>query len=186
MAATEREKMMAGELYDAYDAELVEARARVRRLLWRYNGSDPDDVPARRAMLAEMLGSAGVEPWIEPPFFCDYGLNIHAGAHLYLNFNCVILDCARIDIGDDVLIGPGVHIYAATHPVSPEERASGPELARPVAIGSRVWIGGGAIVMPGVTIGDGTTVGAGSVVTRDLPPYVVAAGNPCRVVRSLR
>src|SRR5689334_18434354 len=119
MTRTEREKMLSGELYDAYDPELTEARRRARRLLRQLNSSDPDDDDGRRAVLRDLLGSAGETPWIEPPFFCDYGLNIHAGAHLYLNFNCVILDCARIDIGDDVLIGPGVHIYAATHPVSP-------------------------------------------------------------------
>jgi maltose O-acetyltransferase len=185
MAPTEREKMLAGEPYLSTDPELSAARLRARRLVRRFNDSEPDDEAGRRRLLAELLGSAGPEPWIEPPFHCDYGVNIHVGARLYMNFGCVVLDCARIEIGDDAFIGPGVQIYAATHPVEPALRLHGPEMARPVTIGHQVWIGGGAILLPGVTIGDGTTIGAGSVVTRDLPPGVVAAGNPCRVIRPI-
>ena len=183
---TEREKMLAGELYNAYDPELTELRVRARRLVRELNDLAPGDRAGNERVLGELLGSVGPASFIEPPFRCDYGANIHAGSGLYMNFDCVVLDCGRVDFGDDVLIGPGVHIYAATHPLDPDERAAGPELTRPVRIGSRVWLGGRVVVMPGVTIGDGTTVGAGSVVTRDLPPYVVAAGNPCRVIRALR
>jgi len=128
----------------------------------------------------------GPDAWIEPPFHCDYGTHLYLGARVYMNFQCVVLDCSRVDIGDDVFLGPGVHVYAAMHPLDPDQRIRGPELARPVKIGAKVWIGGGTILCPGVTIGEGTTVGAGSVVTKDLPPYSLAAGNPCTVVRQLR
>jgi maltose O-acetyltransferase len=124
--------------------------------------------------------------WIEPPFFCDYGEHIRLGARVYMNFQCVILDCNLVTLGDDVFLGPGVHIYAATHPLDPDERIKGPELGRPVTIGAKVWIGGGSIICPGVTIGEGSTIGAGSVVVKDIPPYVFAGGNPCRVIRNLR
>jgi maltose O-acetyltransferase len=183
---TEKEKMLAGELYLASDPQLAAERLACRKLLWDFNQSAPDDEPARAALLERLLGAMGEKAWIEPPFFCDYGSNIAVGARFYANFECVILDCARVEIGDDVLFGPGVHVYTATHPVDASERARGLELARPVSIGSRVWIGGGAIVLPGVSIGDGTSIGAGAVVTRDVPAGVVAAGNPCRVIRQLQ
>jgi maltose O-acetyltransferase len=183
---TERDKMLAGVLYDASDPELAALRVRARRLLRQLSDADPGDRSVHRGVLGELFGTIGPDSWIEPPFYCDYGVNMHAGRGLYMNFDCVVLDCGRVDFGDDILIGPGVHIYAATHPIDPDERADGPELTRPVRIGSRVWLGGRSVVMPGVTIGEGTTVGAGSVVTRDLPPYVVAAGNPARVIRALR
>jgi len=186
MARTEKEKMLAGEPYLSGDPELAAGRARARRLLRAFNQSDPDDEERRLGLLEELFGSLGPGAWVEPPFFCDYGSFIHAGARLYLNFNCVVLDCNRIEIGDDVLVGPGVHIYAATHPLQADERTSGVEAAHPVRIGSKAWIGGGAIICPGVTIGEGTTIGAGSVVTRDVPDHVLAAGNPCQVIRSLR
>lgn len=183
---TERDKMIAGELYDASDPELAALRLRARRLMRQLEDADPGERSEHRRILGDLFGAIGPDSWIEPPFRCDYGVNIFAGSGLYMNFDCVVLDCGRVDIGDDVLIGPGVHIYAATHPLDPDERAEGPELTRPVHIGSRVWLGGRVVVLPGVTIGDGTTVAAGSVVTRDLPAYVVAAGNPARVVRTLR
>jgi maltose O-acetyltransferase len=186
MTATEHDKMLAGEAYDGSDAELVAMRLRARRLIRDLNNAEPGETQVATRILGELFGSLGPGGWVEPPFRCDYGANIHAGDRLYMNFDCVVLDCGRVDIGDDVLFGPGVHLYTALHPLDPEQRATGPESTRPVRIGSRVWLGGGVIVCPGVTIGDGTTVGAGSVVTRDLPPYVVAAGNPCRVLRSLR
>jgi maltose O-acetyltransferase len=182
---SERDKMLAGELYDASDAELTAMRRNARRLVRELAEVENSDRAAHQAVLGRLLGTVGPNAWIEPPFRCDYGVNIHAGRGLYMNFDCVVLDCGRVDFGDDVLCGPGVHIYAATHPLDPDERAAGPELTRPVRIGSRVWLGGRVVILPGVTIGEGTTVGAGSVVTRDLPPYVLAAGNPCRVLREL-
>ena len=119
--------------------------------------------------------------WIEPPFQCDYGTQIHLGARVFINFQCVILDCNPVTIGDDVAFGPGVHIYAATHPLDPDERIKGPELARPVTIGAKAWIGGGAIILPGVTIGEDAIVGAGAVVQRDVPPRTVIESPPQRV-----
>lgn len=182
---SELDKMLAGALYSSSDSELVSMRNRARRLCRSFNETDPGDRAGRARVLGELLGSVGEGVWIEPPFFCDYGTHISMGRDVYVNVNCVILDCARVRIGDQVQIAPNVVIAAATHPVGAAERAKGPEMAYPVTIGNRVWIGAGAIIGPGVTIGDDTTIGAGSVVLEDVPPRVVAAGNPCRVVRSL-
>src|SRR5262245_34868911 len=185
MVATEREKMLRGELYLASDPELVAARIRARHLWRTYNGIDPEEAAARRDVLEQLLGAVGAGVSIEPPFFCDYGSHIVLGAEVFINFNCVFQDCSMITIGAQTQLGPAVQLYTATHPIDPVARVAGPELARPIDIGSRVWIGGGAIVLPGVTIGDDTVVGAGSVVTRPLPPRVIAAGNPCRVLRQI-
>jgi maltose O-acetyltransferase len=182
---TEREKMLQGELYLASDPELVEARVRARRLFARFNASDPADAAGRVALLRELLGGLGVDAWIEPPFVCDYGTQITLGARVFVNFHAVMLDPAAITIGDEAQLGPNVQLLTADHPRDPAERAAGPELGRAITIGPRAWLGGGVIVLPGVTIGEGTIVGAGSVVTRDLPSRVVAAGNPCRVIRSV-
>lgn len=179
----EFERMLAGELYDARDPELVRRRIRARRLAREFNASHEDDKGVRASLLAELLGGVGTGVQVEPPFFCDYGSRIRLGDHVAVNFNCVVLDCAAVRIGDHALLGPSVQVYTAGHPVDPAERRRGLESAAPVTIGEDVWIGGGAIVCPGVPIGSGTTVGAGSVVIRDLPPGVLAVGNPCRVVR---
>ena len=185
MGATEREKMLSGALYDAADAELRAMRLAARRLTHAFNHAEPDAREQRKGILGELLAAVGDGTWVEPPFHCDYGRHIELGAGIYVNFNCVILDCNRVRIGDQAQIAPNVVISAATHPVDAAERCRGPELAFPVTIGRRVWIGAGAIIGPGVTIGDDTTIGAGSVVVRDVPAGVVAAGNPCRVIRSL-
>ena len=182
---TERELMLAGEMYLSADPALRAMRRRARRLLRQLNQAAEDEDARRAELVRELLGAIGDQGWIEPPFYCDYGCNIYVGARLYANFNCVILDCAEVRLGDDVMLAPGVQIYTAYHPIDAQARISGRELARPVTIGSRVWLGGGVIVLPGVTIGDETVVGAGSVVTRSLPAGVVAAGNPCRVLRAI-
>jgi maltose O-acetyltransferase len=182
---SEREKMLAGELYLAADPELARARVRARRLWQRYNALDPEATAAREALLTELLGAVGAGASIEPPFYCDYGTQISLGDGVFVNFDCVFLDCNTITVGARTQLGPAVQLYTATHPVDAAARAAGPEQALPIAIGADVWIGGGAIVLPGVTIGDETVVGAGSVVTRSLPPRVIAIGNPCRVVRPL-
>jgi maltose O-acetyltransferase len=182
--ATEKEKMLAGELYDPLDPQLARERARCRDLCQRLSASREEQTQERRAILAELFGYP-TDVWIQPPFFCDYGSNVVLGAKVFFNFNCVVLDVMRVDIGDNVLIGPAVQIYTAMHPTSAAERRRGLEFAKPVAIGSDVWIGGGAIICPGVTIGDRTIIGAGAVVTRSIPPDVFAAGNPCRVIRHL-
>lgn len=181
---TEREKMLAGELYDPLDAELVEARLRARDLLAVLNATREADETGRRRVLRDLFGSGGDTVWLQPPFYCDYGTNIHLGEKVFFNFNCVVLDVCEVRIGARTLFGPAVQIYAASHPLDAELRKTR-ELGKPVTIGSDVWVGGGAIVLPGVTIGDRAVIGAGSVVTKDVPAGVVAAGNPCRVVRAI-
>jgi maltose O-acetyltransferase len=182
---SEKQKMLAGEAYLSSDPELVHDRLLCRRLLHRFNHGEPPDDARMAEVLKELLGEAGENTWIEPPFHCDYGYNIHVGAGFYANFSCVILDTARVDIGANVFFGPGVHVYTATHPLDAEARVAGAEYAFPVRIGARAWLGGGTIVLPGVSIGEDTTIGAGSVVTRDVPKGVLAYGNPCRVIRTL-
>lgn len=182
---TEKEKMLRGELYDASDPQLVQERLRARELLKALNDSRADEHDKRQALLGELLGAMGEAVHVESPFYCDYGSNILIGNRVFLNFNCIILDCNVVRIGDNAQIGPAVQIYAATHPLEAAERIKGPELGYPITIGDNVWIGGGAIIGPGVTIGDNTTIGAGSVVLRDVPADVFAAGNPCRVIRQL-
>lgn len=181
---SEREKMLAGEPYDPADPELVAARARARELCWALNASGDADTAASRRILAELFGAGGERVRLQPPFFCDYGRNIELGDSVYFNFNCVILDVCPVRIGDFSLFGPAVQIYTPLHPLDAAARR-GRESGKPVTIGSDVWVGGGAIILPGVRIGDRAVIGAGSVVTRDVPEDVFAAGNPCRVIRSL-
>jgi maltose O-acetyltransferase len=182
---TERQKMLGGELYLAADAELVALRKQARRIVKTYNNTTEEETEMRIQLLNQLFAKVGSNVEIEPPFHCDYGSNIYVGDKFYMNFGCVILDCNQVEIGDNVLCGPYVQIYAAYHPTSPEIRLSGQELAAPVKIGNNVWIGGGAIICPGVTIGDNTTIGAGSVVVKDIPANAIAVGNPCQVIRHL-
>jgi maltose O-acetyltransferase len=184
---TEREKMLAGELYLAADPELVALRVRARELTARLNALPPSASAADRDVaLREVLGHVGEQAYIEPPFFCDYGVNIRLGRAAYLNTGCVVLDCGLVTIGDQVKFGPCVQVYAAHHPIDPTARRTDPrELASPITIGNNVWVGGGTVILPNVTIGDDTVIGAGSVVTKSLPARVVAVGNPCRVIRQL-
>ena len=183
---SQRQKMLAGELYLASDPELVALRARARQITRAYNNTTESERDVRRALLNRLLGRMAPKMEIEPPFRCDYGTNIFIGDNFYANFGVVMLDCAEIHIGDNAFLAPNVQLYTAHHPLDPQIRASGLEAATPIRIGDNVWLGGGAIVLPGVTIGDNTTIGAGSVVTRDIPGGVVAAGNPCRVLRELK
>ena len=176
--------MLAGELYDPLDAQLSQERQRARDLCKLLNDSREDQQEERRRILSELFGKA-TDAWIQPPFFCDYGTNTTHGTKVFFNFNCVVLDVMQVTIGNNVLFAPSVQIYTATHPISAAERRTWLELAKPVTIGSDVWVGGGAIICPGVTIGDRTVIGAGSVVTKDIPSDVVAAGNPCRIIRRL-
>jgi maltose O-acetyltransferase len=181
---TERDKMLAGELYDPLDAELVVARHCARELCLDLNATRESQSAERRRILTELFAAGGDDVWMQPPFFCDYGSNITLGKKCFFNFNCIVLDVCRVTVGDHVLFGPAVQIYTATHPLDAELRRS-QEFGKPITIGSDVWVGGGAIFCPGVTIGPQCVIGAGSVVTRDLPPGVFAAGNPCRVIRPL-
>jgi maltose O-acetyltransferase len=181
---TEREKMLAGELYDPLDPELVAARVRARDLCQTLNATREREEDTRRPILVELFGAGGGDVWMQPPFFCDYGSNIFLGTRVFFNFNCIVLDVCEVRIGDFTLFGPAVQIYTATHPLEAELRRS-QEFGKPVAIGSDVWVGGAAVICPGVTIGSRSVIGAGSVVTRDIPDGVFAAGNPCRVIRQL-
>jgi maltose O-acetyltransferase len=177
---SEREKMVSGELYRASDPELVAARLRAQELVARYNASAPADAAAREALLRELFGAVGGAPTVMPRFSCDYGFNISAGRNLFVNYDCVFLDVAPIEIGDDVQIAHAEQLYTATHPLDPAVRRSGLEGGKPIRIGNNVWIGGGAIILPGVTIGVDAVIGAGSVVTRDVPAGVVVVGNPAK------
>ena len=182
---TEKEKMLAGSMYDANDSQLIAERQRARYLCKSLNESHDKDQAFRQRIVTELFGKVGDSLWIEPPFYCDYGSNITLGNKVYFNFNCVILDPALVTIGNNVLFGPAVQIYTATHPTNAFERRTWLEFARSIKIGDDVWIGGGAIICPGVCIGSRTTIGAGSVVTHDVPEDVLAAGNPCRIIRQI-
>ncbi len=179
---TEKEKMLAGELYDASDPVLVEERRRARAWIHRLNVTEYGQAAAYAKIVAALLPNAAADIIIEPPFFCDYGYNIYAGANVYFNFNCVLLDVMPIRIGSNVLFGPSVQIYTATHPLDADERRRELEFAKPVSIGDDCWIGGGAIISPGVVIGARCVIGAGAVVTRDIPADTVAVGNPAKPV----
>ena len=193
---TEREKMLAGEDYNARDPELLAIARRARVLLTELNTIPAAPPEVRLPLLEQLLGDAAEGVWVESPFYCDYGENIYLGAHTFINMNCVFLDSAAIRIGEDGLIGPNVQLYTVSHPLRAADRVVAGWTresnrsryrteAKPIQIGSGVWIGGGTIVMPGVTIGDNVTIGAGSIVTQDLPSNVLAFGQPCRVRQQL-
>jgi maltose O-acetyltransferase len=181
---SERDKMLAGELYDPLDPELVAARARARDLCQALSATREAQQEERRRIVQALFGAGGDSVWMQPPFFCDYGSNILLGERVFFNYNCIVLDVCRVSIGDYTLFGPAVQIYTATHPMNPELRRK-QEFAKPIEIGADVWVGGGAILCPGVRIGSQSVIGAGSVVTRDIPERVFAAGNPCRVIRAI-
>ena len=181
---SDKDKMLAGEPYNGFDSQLVAERTRARELCQALVALPPSHDVARAALLADLFG-ASTNVYVTPPFYCDYGRHITLGRNVYFNFDCVILDVAPVRIGDNVLFGPAVQIYTATHPLDAEARRSGIESGKPIVIGDDAWIGGGAILNPGVTIGARSVIGAGSVVTKDIPDDVFAAGNPCKVIRRL-
>ena len=183
---TEKEKMLAGQVYSAVDADLLKELEEVREVIHRYNALAPSMQEERLSLLKGLLGSIGDEEIIiNQPFFCDYGKQIRVGKHFFANFHFTVLDEAPVTIGDDCFIGPNVSIYTACHSTDPIERNSRREWAEPVTIGNNVWLGGSVTILPGVTIGDNVTIGAGSVVTHNIPANVVAAGNPCKVIREI-
>lgn len=182
---TEKERMLSGKLYMASDPELKAARLRARRLTRLYNATREDQADERTGLLRELLGGVGEDCVIEPTFRVDYGGNIEIGDHFYANFDCIILDVAQVHIGSHVFFGPRVCVYTAGHPIDAGIRNTGLEYGKQVQIGSDVWIGGNTVVAPGVTIGDNVVIGAGSVVTKDIPGGVIAAGAPCRVIREI-
>lgn len=181
----EKDKMLSGELYKSFDAELLAERQRAKEIVFRYNSLQPSMIEERNELLRSLFGSVKGNFFIEPPFRCDYGCNIEIGENFYANYNLVILDCAKVTIGDNVLIGPNVGIYTAGHPLHFELRNEEWEFACPITIEDNVWIGGNVVLNPGVTVGRNSVVGSGSVVTKDIPANVVAAGNPCRVIREI-
>ena len=182
---TAREKMLAGELYLATDPELSDMNLKARQKLDALNFSCSDRENERQEIIKRLFGEIGSNFTVRPPFYCDYGCHILARDNLYINYDCTILDCNLVRLGNNVLLAPKVQIYAAYHPTEPQIRLSGLELAAPVTIGDNVWLGGGVIVCPGVAIGSNVTIGAGSVVTKDIPDNVVAVGNPCRVIKTV-
>jgi len=182
---TEKEKMLLGENYFSNDKELTQDRNKAKQLLYKLNVSEYLMNANARNILKELLPNAHKRIYIEPPFHCDYGYNVQLGERVYFNVNCVVLDAAKVTIGNNVFIGPGVHIYTATHPTDAMERRK-TEFAKPIFIGNDCWIGGNTVICPGVTVGDGCTIGAGSVVTKDIPANSLAVGNPARVIKKLK
>ncbi|MFC5045512.1 sugar O-acetyltransferase [Aquimarina hainanensis] len=194
MSTTEKQKMLAGKIYNSRDPELLEMHHKARKLLSKLNTLDSRDLETRKAILSDLLGNISEGVWVESPFFCDYGENISLGENSLINMNCVLLDVNKITIGKNVLIAPAVQIYTATHPVNPDERlvknptkdqATFTTYGKPVTIGDNVWIGGNSTILPGVTIGNNVTIGAGSVVTKNIPDNTIAVGNPCRIVKKV-
>ncbi|WP_156300441.1 sugar O-acetyltransferase [Streptobacillus canis] len=182
---TEKEKMLSGMLYNPGDKELANDRRRARTLCHRYNNEEPYS-ENRANIMKEIIPSSPEGFTIKGDFYCDYGYNISIGNNVYINYNAIILDCAKVVIGDNVLIGPNLNIYTAGHPSNIETRKSGHEFAKPITIEEDVWIGGNVTILPGVKIGKGSIIGAGSVVNKDIPEKVTAAGNPCRIIKHLK
>ena len=181
----EKEKMIAGLLYNPNDKELFEDRIKAKNLCQEYNLLKPNEFDKKKEILAKLLGKTSKNSLIEPNFYCDYGYNIEIGENFYSNHNLVILDCAKVKFGKNVFIGPNCGFYTAQHPTNPIERNKLLEYANPITIGSNVWIGGNVVVLAGVTIGDNVTIGAGSVVIKDIPPNSIAVGNPCKVIKKI-
>lgn len=183
---SEKEKMLAGEIYDANnDLQLIAERDECKNYCFDFNNTHPSNKEKRKKLIGQLLGKTGENFLVEQPFYCDYGYNIELGENFYSNHNLIILDEAKVIFGDNVFIGPNCSFYTAGHPLDIEQRNKGLEYARPISIGNNVWIGGGVTLLPGVTIGNNTTIGAGSVVTKNIPSNVLAAGNPCRIIRHL-
>lgn len=179
---TEKDKMIAGELYNPLNETLIENRRHARNLTYMYNQTLDEEKTKRHQLLTELFGSLGSQIEVEPHFHCDYGYNIHVGENFYANFNCVILDVCHVQFGRNCMLGPAVQIYTATHPLGSKERISGKEYGKSISIGDNVWIGGGSIINPGVRIGDDVVIASGSVVTKDVDDHVVVAGNPAKVI----
>lgn len=182
---TEKEKMLAGARYDPGDGMLAAERARAKELCHQYNQLPPSQTAERERLLRALLGKTRGTFVIEQPFWCDYGANIEIGAQFYANHGLTVLDGNKVTFGDQVLVGPHCAFYTAGHPLDAALRKQGLEYAKPITVGNNVWIGGNVCVLPGVTIGDNAVIGAGSVVTHDIPPNVLAAGNPCKVIRQI-
>lgn len=182
---TEKEKMLAGKPYLAFGEELSNERQHAKVLNYELNQLHPLDLEKRQDILKKLLGKTGETFYVEPPFRCDYGYNIEIGENFYSNYNCTILDCAKVTIGNNVMFAPNVSLFTAGHPIHSEPRNEGIEYAFPITIGDNVWIGGNVVVNPGVSIGENCVIGSGSVVTKDIPANSIAVGNPCRVIKEI-
>lgn len=182
---SEKEKMLAGKAYQAGDKELANDRLKAREIVFEFNNLPPKQIKQRKQLIKRLFGKTETMFYLEPPFRCDYGYNIEIGNHFYSNFNLVILDCAKVSIGNHAFFGPNVAIYTAGHPLHPHLRNQEHEWAQPITIGDSVWLGGNVVINPGVTIGNNVVIGSGSVVTKDIPDNVFAAGNPCKVIREI-
>lgn len=181
----EKEKMLSGKPYKSFGEELLGERQHAKEMLFEFNNLRPTEINKRNEIIKKLFGKVSDNFFIEPPFRCDYGYNISIGENFYSNYNCTILDCAKVTIGNNVLFAPNVSLFTAGHPIHFEPRNAGIEYAFPITIGNNVWIGGGVIINPNVTIGDNVVIGSGSVVTKDIPCNSIAVGNPCKVVREI-
>ena len=179
------EKLLSCQMYNDFDDDLFQRRVAAKKLFRAYNRTEDDQTETRQKLISELFKSVGKNVWIEPDFRCEFGKNISIGDDVYINFGCVILDCAEVSIGANTLIGPNLGIYAPNHAIDAEERIQGGCIAAPVHIGRNVWLGGDVKILGGVNIGDNAIVGTGSIVTKDIPANVIAVGNPCRVLRQI-
>lgn len=182
---TEKEKMLRGKPYKSFEETLLNERQHAKELLFDFNALRPSEIKERNGIIKNLFGKTGESFFIEPPFRCDYGYNIEIGENFYSNYNCIILDCAKVTIGNNVFLAPNVGIYTAGHPIHYEPRNEEYEYAFPISIGNNVWIGGNTVINPGVNIGDNCVIGSGSVITKDIPANCIAVGNPCRVIREI-
>lgn len=182
---TEWERLQTGLIYNDFDSDLFQRRIAAKKLFRAYNRTEDEEVGLRNQILRQLFKKLGENVWIEPDFRCEFGKNITIEDHVYINFGCVILDCAEVTIGAHALLGPNIGLYAVNHAADAEERISGGCSGKPIHIGKNVWLGGDVKVLAGVTIGDNAIIGAGSIVTKDIPPDVIAVGNPCRVIRKI-
>ena len=182
---TEWEKLQAGQIYNDFDPDLFQRRIQAKKLFRAYNQTADEETDRRRELMQALFGQVGKDVWIEPDFRCEFGKNIVIEDNVYINFGCVILDCAPVFIGANSLLGPNIGIYPVNHALDAEERIHGGCQGKPIRIGRNVWLGGDVKIVAGVTIGDNAVIGTGSIVTHDVPTNVVAAGNPCRVLRPI-
>lgn len=182
---TEKEKMLSGQLYASWDEQLIKERRYARKMIQRFNTLDSEDEAGRIKLMHSLLGATKGWFKIEANFRCDYGYNIKLGENFFANFDCCFLDVCSIEFGDNCMLGPGVHLYTATHPIEAAERLKGYEAGKPIKIGDNAWIGGRAVILPGVTLGDNVVVASGAVVTKDVPDNVVVAGNPAKIIKHL-
>ena len=182
---TEWERLQTRLIYNDFDSDLFQRRIAAKKLFRAYNRTEDEEVGLRNQILRQLFKKLGENVWIEPDFRCEFGKNITIEDHVYINFGCVILDCAEVTIGAHALLGPNIGLYAVNHAADAEERISGGCSGKPIRIGKNVWLGGDVKVLAGGTIGDNAIIGAGSIVTKDIPPDVIAVGNPCRVIRAI-